>query len=210
MCQNVLQTLITMHSATIIEDLISYCDPKESKATVYYYVDFSDERTSSVNHFLRSILTQLATQTTDFPEVLEKFYHDLDSCNLMKSASYISTATLVNLLTEVTKNFGQIYLVIDALDECVEREKILQFIGDTLRWKTDKLHWLVSSRAEIDIERELVKLCTARISLEGNPVDDDIHLYILDQLQNDRKLSRLSEEVKKEIEEALVRGAQGM
>jgi hypothetical protein len=116
----------------------------------------------------------------------------------------------VNVLAAVVLQFPCIYLVIDALDESSEREKITKLL---LKIKEDerfeRLQILATSRKEVDIERILLKR-TTNISLSNSYVDDDIELYIRSCLRSDTKLARLPEELKAEITIALVGGAEGM
>jgi hypothetical protein len=121
-----------------------------------------------------------------------------------------STSQLVNVLAAVVQNFPFIYLVIDALDESSEREKIMTLllkISEDERF--ERLQILATSRREVDIERILLTK-TTNLSLSNRYVDDDIELYIRSCLRGDTKLARLPEELKAEITIALVDGAEGI
>jgi hypothetical protein len=100
--------------------------------------------------------------------------------------------------------------VLDALDESSNRpnllDVLLQVAGDA-NFKNIRL--LALSRKETDIERVLDHISTD-MSLQNPRVDEDIRLYIQNQLCEDRKFSHRPKSLRAEIETALVKGAKGM
>jgi hypothetical protein len=81
------------------------------------------------------------------------------------------------------KSFSHAYLLVDALDECTERDKVLKWIRQVARQKTGMLHVLATSRPEQDIEKGLKVLDPILASLEAESVDPDIANYIDSVLQ---------------------------
>ena len=65
-----------------------------------------------------------------------------------------SDEQLQNVLRDILDRFSQVYVIIDALDECTDRERTLNWanklISDTNR-KAANLHIVVTSRPETDI-----------------------------------------------------------
>jgi hypothetical protein len=110
------------------------------------------------------------------------------------------------MLSNTTKT----YIILDALDECTDREELLEFIQEINGWKVGNLHILATSRNERDIEAALKPILTSQISIQDVQVNDDIKLYIRQRLCDDPKLKEWPTRVKGEIEEALLGGAQGM
>jgi hypothetical protein len=106
--------------------------------------------------------------------------------------------------------FEETFIILDALDECKEREKLLLLLEKLNSWGTEKLHVLVTSRRERDIEETLESLVTSEICLQSAVVDVDIHTHISERLQNDSKLRKWPANVEGEIERTLMDGAQGM
>ena len=102
------------------------------------------------------------------------------------------------------------YIIIDALDECSEREKLLEQISDIAGRKIGKLHILLTSRKEWDIKTALDPILTGSVSIESAKVDSDIRLYVCRRLENDPRLKDWPDTVKLEIENSLVNGAHGM
>ena len=106
------------------------------------------------------------------------------------------------------------YLILDALDECVERSELLINLERIMSWEDANLHILVTSRREQDIEDALTPLIEAKdqIGIQSALVNADIRVYIRDRLQIDRKLKRWKNnpKVQLEIEDELMKKACGM
>jgi len=54
--------------------------------------------------------------------------------------------------------FKETYLVVDTLDECVERQDLLATVEELTGWKDTNLHILTTSRREKDIEESIEHL----------------------------------------------------
>jgi hypothetical protein len=76
------------------------------------------------------------------------------------------------------------------------------------------LHLLVTSRKERDIENSLESFVGRQntICLQNELVDKDIQRYVRQRLSNDERLKKWQKDpaIGKEIETALMKGAQGM
>jgi hypothetical protein len=107
-------------------------------------------------------------------------------------------------------NFQQTFIILDALDECKEREELLGLIGDFVNWNLETLHILATSRRARDIEETLEPLVTGQICIQNALVNADIHIHICERLQNDPKLRKWPTNVQMEIEKTLMDGAHGM
>ncbi len=120
------------------------------------------------------------------------------------------TKELAVALGAVLRNYQRVYLVIDALDESLERHRILDLLVGVLNDHAfEKLQVLATSREELDIERTLLNI-SIDISLSNSYVDEDIRVYIQNTLRTNQKFSRWPKELQGEIETALVKGARGM
>ena len=108
------------------------------------------------------------------------------------------------------ESFNHVYLLIDALDECTDREDLLQIIEELNSWKLDNLHILVTSRRENDIEAAFQPLVMCQLYIQSALVDADIRVHVLERLSNDLKLKKWPINVQEEIENTLTEGAKGM
>ena len=101
------------------------------------------------------------------------------------------------------------YIIIDALDECVEREDLLSLVRQIVDWKGG-VHLLATSRKEKDIDGD-VSVCTMhQKDVQNEDVDADIRLHVRKQIQHDPKLAAWPLQIQQEIEQTLGSGANGM
>jgi hypothetical protein len=103
-------------------------------------------------------------------------------------------------------------VIVDALDECADRAKLLTWIKEITRWKVGKLHLLLTSRQERDIEVKLQPLGPVSICLEGEGVDLDIATYLDRMLEDDEEPAPWNEDddIRDRVKTSLQTGAQGM
>ena len=73
-----------------------------------------------------------------------------------------------------------------------DRVELLSVIEEMQSWKFDKLHVLVTSRKEKNIQESLGNLLknNEQTDIESVRVDDDIRAYIQERLSTDRQLKR--------------------
>jgi hypothetical protein len=121
------------------------------------------------------------------------------------------TGELLTTLRQIVQEFDETFIILDALDECTERQELLTNIEEIAKWKIGKLHILATSRREKDIEEWLEPLVNdqEKICIQSALVNDDIRTYVHEKLQTDRKL-KWSAKVQEEIEKSLMDGAHGM
>ena len=193
----------TVLSSTAIHFLLSNIAIKERVA--YFYFDFQNNEKQKVKNFLRSIIAQLFDCNEETLKVAEQFYND-NSHGRTTPSIQSSKAAIRQLIDKLPS----VYFVIDALDECNDRVSLLECFEDFCSWRQDSLHILATSRQETDIEECFLVIANCKLSLEDSVIDEDILRYVRYQLNHDKKLSKWSEELRTEIEKALLEGAQGM
>ena len=122
--------------------------------------------------------------------------------------------TLLTTLQQMIQEFDEIFVILDALDECKERQELLEDINKIARWKIGKSHILATSRREKDIEESLDCLVNTqkKVCIQSPLVNDDIRTYVQKRLQSDQNLKRWRNkpEVQQEIETELMGKADGM
>lgn len=171
----------------------------------YFYFDFNDAEKQQSENLVRSLIVQLSAQSSTVPDALNALYskhHD--------GQQQPSNDAFVETLQHICMEFQEIFIVLDALDECKDREELLRLISEIYEWKTNKLHVLATSRREKDITEALEALITEQISIQDEVDNADIHTHICERLQNDPKLNKWSAEIKTEIETRLMNDADGM
>jgi ankyrin repeat domain-containing protein 50 len=182
---------------------------KPGIALAYFYFDFNDPEKQKTSNLVSSLLAQLCNKLDDLPEQLKMLYKDC-----IKGQQRAATDKLNAMLSLVVKDLEDVFIVIDALDECAkigERGELLTLIKDIHAWSLSKVHLLLTSRPEPDIKAVLMPLVGSQaIPIQGSEVDSDINLHIRSQLLTDPKLKKWPNEVRKEIENALTARASGM
>jgi len=121
------------------------------------------------------------------------------------------TGALLLALRQMVEEFNEVFIIIDALDECRQREELLEIIEEVAGWRIGKLHMLTTSRKEIDIKESFDPLINCQgIDIQRSIVKD-IRDYVQQRLQSDIRLRRWCEnpQVLREIETILVGKADG-
>ncbi|KAL8761805.1 MAG: hypothetical protein Q9194_007643 [Teloschistes cf. exilis] len=175
----------TILSSTIIQSTIEHCQSRASTAVLYFYFDFNDVEKRRHEKMIRSLIVQLFSQRMWTSQALEALYL---SCT--DGEHQPTSETLLKTLHQML-GFEDTYLVIDALDECLERHELMENIEELTRWTDRKLHILITSRPESIIAESLNFLSNEeRICIHSKRVDTDIRVYVQDRLRTDRDLKR--------------------
>ncbi|KAL9116967.1 MAG: hypothetical protein Q9187_006501, partial [Circinaria calcarea] len=189
----------------VIEHVKTLCSGDSTDGYAYYYFDFNDERKQRLEGLLRSILAQLSSQKVKLPKEIQRLYDESTRHQQQPNLS-----SLMETFFLLIRRFRRVYLVVDALDECTEREDLLNFINEVANQKANNASILVASRKEQDFVTGLEDITTKSLCVQDAPTEHDIRLFIQKRLMRDPKLKKRPESVKREIEQSLVDGAHGM
>jgi hypothetical protein len=198
---------MVLRSASAIEDVLCHCRQDESLAPLYFFFDGRDEQSALQLHesLIRSLTFQLSCRRAVVPYALSSLYETCQSTNTSPTMK-----SLHRTLLAILNDFQHVYVMIDALDECRERERLLGWIVETISCSGDKLHLLVTSRSERNIAQHLHSPKIVEVVVERDAVDYDIRLYIDSKLREDEALGRWGAGACSKIKSALVQGAKGM
>lgn len=194
-----------IHSSTIIQDVKSDYEFDPTTAVAYFYFDFNDLDKQRTEKLIRSLIVQLVAQSPHLPESLQSAYSRSQSGQKQPAIEDMTA-----ILRQILKVFKTTYILLDALDECIDRKDLLDFIKAHMGWNSNNLHVLTTSRKENDIATWLESLVTCQLCIQSALVDADIRLYVLERLSSDPKLKKWPVDVQKEIEDTLTRNAKGM
>lgn len=153
---------------------------------------------------METLISEICRQS---PEALE--YADDISSKFRESKSSCTVQTLVSILKKCLE-FQQTFIIIDALDECDDREELLGFLV-SLSTSGLRLKLLLASRNERDIQQELGSL--PQMTLTGTESAHDIEVYIhssLNAMIKSKKLKLRDANLQMEIFQCLCSGADGM
>ncbi|KAK6506871.1 hypothetical protein TWF481_005331 [Arthrobotrys musiformis] len=158
---------------------------------LYFFFDYKDINKQSLEKMLRSLISQLYHQfVEDSSRILEALFA---SCNGGKDQP--ACRSLWEAFSSMVERIGEIWLVLDALDECGirKRKELLSWIQDiTTDSESRNIHLLITSRRETDIA-SVVEKCTARcgiLHIKSDLISEDINAYIKFRVQEDAEFSR--------------------
>ena len=116
---------------------------------------------------------------------------------------------LQNTLLRILDGFSSTFIILDALDECTEREKLLNWIQTFILGKDINLglHLIVTSRPEQEI-KDKFKSCHY-LDLVEESENDDLIVYLDYQLENDSVLQKWKFDTRKQIKSTLLEKGDG-
>jgi hypothetical protein len=199
----------TILSSTIIEDILLTKDDNEGYAVTYFYFNFNDPQKQTAESLLKSLVWQLLQQFDDLPTFLDEWYSLHGDGRRQPTED-----SLMQVIHQLMQTFAQVYIILDALDECSQRDKLMQVCSTIGQLGLLNSHIIATSRRERDIEIILAEIGSPESSmiLECGLVDEDIRRYVRQRLSEDKALSKWAKgyTLRKEIESALMKGSQGM
>ena len=201
----------TVLSSAVIEDL------KERNDTMplYFFFDSNDVRKQSHDGMLRSLIDQLYSAQPETKKPLDSLFA---SCLNGKDQPTVNA--LGNVFLEMLHGANNVWIVLDALDECTERNDqrnsrgILPFIKQIAISELQSVHLLITSRVEEGIQAALTGWISPEniTTIEGELVADDIDQYVHSRVHEDSDLSRWHShgDIQDEIKKTVTGKADGM
>jgi Cdc6-like AAA superfamily ATPase len=198
----------TILSSTIVEHLQSL----SVQNLLYFYFDFTDVGKQTLRGVVCSLIIQLYHTCKSAQEPLDALF--ASDKNMQPSCESLS-----RILHIMFERAGEVWIVLDAIDECAERkggptEGLLSWMRNLVKRENSNVHCLVTSRPEQDIQAEMSRLTSEkdRISIQSNLVNEDISAYIYAKVREGEGLRRWRgyPDIQKEIEETLAQRAEGM
>ena len=192
------------YSSAIIHDLLQ----RFNSATAYFFFDGRDSQKDFQLHdkLIQSLIWQFSLKCEGrVPKVLVNLYAHCGNGHQEPTMD-----DLQNTLQQILHGFSSAFIILDALDECAEREKILSWI-QTFILQTDinlGLHLIVTSRPEQEIENKFRSY--HYLDLVEESANHDLVAYLDYQLQNDSDLQKWDPETQGEIKLKLMEQADGM
>ncbi|KDR72038.1 hypothetical protein GALMADRAFT_74448 [Galerina marginata CBS 339.88] len=192
-----------LFSASVIDEVSEKNPPH---AIAYFFFDGRDSQTERQLHnkLIRSLISQLAHQRGGIPSELADLYR------LCGDNQQPTVNQLQNTLRDILDGFLHAYIIVDALDECSDREKTLtwvdKLVSDTHR-RAENLHIMVTSRPERDIEQVFRTFDPYSIDISEATANEDVFKYLDRQMEF--KFKKYDEITRKKIESGLRERADG-
>ncbi|KAJ7715406.1 hypothetical protein B0H16DRAFT_1805602, partial [Mycena metata] len=185
----------TILSSSIIKTLRQRGEP-----LAYFYFDTNTSKQLTVSHLLCSLIDQLSVQTSSPDMTLATLRRSYKGARDLPDSQTLISKALIPILIELTES--AIYIVIDALDECSERDKLLKSIAEITDAQLSGVHLLLTSRSDVPRLKGAIS-----VSIQGW-VDPDIKLYITDTL-DEADFAGWHPDRKKQIKVELLRQSGG-
>jgi hypothetical protein len=198
-------TLLYSFNTLILEGMFNHCKSAPLDQVIYFYFNFSDKEKRTYRNAVASLLTQLCTVKRGLPKAAQDLYSRNDD-----GKKQAKIDELEETVYAVLGCSPRTYIILDALDECEDREDLLSFIQRLLRRDPRNACLLALSRREEDIENVLSGLAPHEVCLQSTFVKPDIELHVQERLNNDPRMSKWPSVLKDEASEALIEGANGM
>lgn len=197
----------TVLSSTIIMATSLETQAGPDLPILYYYFDFRETEKRTSDKMILSLIRQLCLQSERTHAEVEKLFASCSN-GLRRPSADTLVLTLISMLRAT--GFRDVYIILDALDECDETEELLEALTMLRRQQSDHVHILATSRNEKAIRDGLDPLDPVTVSIESSLVDDDIDTYLTAHLHKDRWWLKWSEEVRSEVKAELSKKAKGM
>lgn len=173
--------MLIQDSSLIIEHLKHWTSSKERIPIAYLYCDYSDSDKQKTSSLLSCLAYQLLNQhpSSCWPEAKSSYerYHSL--------GTNITTGDAFKLLKSIVTGLADVFIVIDALDECLEddgrRKSLISGLSNLMPF----VRLLVFSRDLPDIRRQFKNAMCVEIRAH----DGDIMKYIDNRVANAERLS---------------------
>jgi hypothetical protein len=198
-------TAIRLMSRLLSSAIIERLSQKDAQYGIaYFFFDGRDSQSELQLHdkLIRSLILQFSRGK--IPVELANLY---ERCNDHQP----SVNQLEKTLRDILNRFPYAYIVIDALDECTEREMTLNWVNKLVAgtdWKAENLHIVVTSRPESNIEEVFKGLDPHPIDVGETDENQDIMKYLKFQMAKS-KFKKYDENTQRKIESGLVKGAEG-
>ena len=190
-------------SRSLVVDFLRREATPKGTALAYFYFDYQEPELQTPALFVASLVRQLATQTSTFPESLvETFDHYKyeNAGNLLTSLSIV--------LRDITDTFLRCYIVIDAFDECTEK-RFRKIVLDVLnRLDQAKVRIFLTSRPH---PHEIKAVYQNALRIEIKAHQDDLRAYCDSMIDSNENTSDLMDsELREEIITTVSSKADGM
>jgi hypothetical protein len=193
--------------SSAIEKMIEFCKENPESRLAYYYFDFSRSEKQTVSGLLQSLILQLCREQPILPGAIESLYE-----NCHNRVDTPEETLLMEAFLAVVKEMRSVYVIIDALDECPERERgqFFELVTDKIGGRSEHFNPLVTSRKELDIMQAFNGIAHHEVCIQSSSVEADVRLHVQKFISRNKRLNGHLKEMSLDIEEMIVSGARGM
>lgn len=123
-----------------------------------------------------------------------------------------SLEEIFSTLRAILRNYSSVYLVVDALDEFLDKDRTHSQLLARVRelQKEANLHLMVTSRFIPEIEGEIKEKFKQATRLEVRASDEDVKRFVIGQIYRLPKCIRCDDELQSLVRDKIVEAADGM
>ena len=173
------------------------------RAVVYYYCYFKHNQDETLP-FLQWVVGQLCRQAQLVPHSITTWYDQ---------GQRPALGQLLAGLEDILKlgEFGQVFIVVDAIDECKEpRMSLLRLVRILVAdQRFAMVQLLASSRDYLDIQSAFSHI-SVPITMQVDQVQTDIRKHVYTMMQDDYRFVQWPEDLRREVGDKLAVQAKGM
>jgi len=195
----------TVLCSTVVQDIYSSYGSDDSVGCAMFYLTFSDQHKQSYEDLLKSLVAQMCWKEPGFA----KLRHVYERPN----ATLPGPDTLEDMVVSSANQFTQVFLLLDALDECPEDDGARSDLLEGLQRLSDSVPTLklfATSRSLTEIQTVMEEMGADAVSIDVGLANADIRTYVDEQLKKDRKLSSFDDPTKQLIQQTFAEKADGM
>ncbi|KAJ7637941.1 ankyrin repeat-containing domain protein [Mycena polygramma] len=190
-------------SSTVINHLFGseFQPATPNVAIAYFYFDFRDKEKQLLRNMLRTVIMQLSAQAPTPYSVLNQHFES------RRKQIFPTYEDLLDMLKSTLSEFIGTYIVLDALDECSEHDKLVNFISTLHGW-AKPVHLLVASQPRTIFLDSTAFEGASVIVLEPDTTHADILQYVKSELELNSKFKHLKKA--KDAAPKIVKKSNGM
>lgn len=193
----------------------------QTAALAYFYFQFSNPGRLTTDTMLRSLISQLSSSHGSPTWTLTQYARvhasksssmwpgNAHKANYMEGISQPSTDELMSILHGITEELGQIFLIIDGLDECADQDGLHEIVDKILGWNVPQLHIFLSSRFDRKLNTILERENGQIVEVTPEVAAEDMQSFIQTQLDTDPRLRKWPSTSRADIKASLAKGSQG-
>ena len=201
-----------MISSFLVEELVHLTERSSSMTLAYYFCDDKDEKRRTATAILRGLLLQILRQR---PTLFEYLQPDFEESGPDLFTNFHALWRIFIRIIDDEKA-GEVYCLIDALDECEEESRRL-FLTDLKKMfglpqsKRRFAKFIITSRRQKDIEESLSASspATRDLQIDSGRVNGDLYKFIDMKVNELSVRKKYSSKLKERIKDELVEKAGG-
>ena len=175
-----------------------------------FFFDFRDKDKQHLDNLLRSLAFQLYSTCADARKDLDTLFTACDD-----GRKQPASAPLARTVHGMMQHPQKLQIIVDALDECVTRAELLDWMKTLAGPDLTHVHLVATSRREEELESGLGGWISNdnRIPIQRDSVNEDIRSYVKARLQRSEDFQKRwasKPSVLEEIESAIGKKAGGM